>query len=46
MFGYEDGDINTLMQWLDLIHEDDREFVENKLNNHIEGSSEHFYFRI
>ncbi|MGB6329943.1 MAG: PAS domain-containing protein [Halarcobacter sp.] len=42
MFGYEDGDINTLMQWLDLIHEDDREFVENRLNNHIEGSSEHF----
>ncbi len=42
MFGYEDGDINTLEEWLDLIHEDDREFVENKLNNHIAGNSEHF----
>ena len=42
MFGYIDGDINTLEQWLDLIHEDDRLFVQKKLDNHINGNSEHF----
>ena len=42
MFDYKDGDINTLDEWLDLIHKDDRAFVEEKLENHIQGKSEHF----
>ncbi|PLY06413.1 MAG: hypothetical protein C0625_09755 [Arcobacter sp.] len=42
MFGYINGDINNLDEWLALIHPDDKEYVEKKLKDHISGNSEHF----
>ena len=42
MFGYHDGDINNIDEWLELIHEDDIEDVKRKLDDHIEGRTNHF----
>ncbi|XOB61985.1 PAS domain-containing protein [Campylobacterota bacterium DY0563] len=42
MFGYEDGDINTLNEWFDLIHKDDVSIVRQKFETHLRGESEHF----
>ena len=42
MFGYKNGDINDLDEWLELIHPDDKESVEKKLEDHISGKSGHF----
>ncbi len=42
MFGYKNGDVNTLDEWLNLIHVDDRESVEKRLNEHFKGKSEHY----
>ncbi|WP_321469686.1 PAS domain-containing protein [Halarcobacter sp.] len=42
MFGYEDGDINTLNEWFDLIHKDDVSIVRQKFETHLQGKSEHF----
>jgi PAS domain S-box-containing protein len=42
MFGYENGDINELEGWLNLIHIDDKNIVEKRLDEHLDGKSEHF----
>ena len=42
MFGYEDGDINNLDEWFELIHDDDVFEVKRRFNNHLQGRSEHF----
>ncbi|TLP38503.1 PAS domain-containing sensor histidine kinase [Arcobacter arenosus] len=42
MFGYEDGDINNLDEWFDLIHYEDRQLVMDKFNKHLNGDSENF----
>lgn len=42
MFGYKNGDVNTLDEWLNLIHIEDREIVEKNLNEHFNGKSEHY----
>ncbi|WP_072682350.1 PAS domain-containing protein [Arcobacter sp. LA11] len=42
MFGYKNGDVNTLDEWLDLIHVDDRESVEKRLKEHFKGKSDHY----
>ncbi len=42
MFGYKDGDVNTLDEWFNLIHEDDKQSVQKKFDEHVSGESEHF----
>ena len=42
MFGYEDGDINTLEEWFNLIHKDDVSIVRQKFETHLRAESEHF----
>ncbi len=42
MFGYNSDDINTLEEWLSLIHIDDKEKVEKRLSEHLNGKSNHF----
>ncbi|RXJ85581.1 PAS domain-containing protein [Arcobacter sp. CECT 8985] len=42
MFGYTRGDIQTFDDWLNLIHEDDRQKVIYKFNEHIDGKTEHY----
>ncbi|RXK05059.1 PAS domain-containing sensor histidine kinase [Halarcobacter bivalviorum] len=42
MFGYQKGEIKNLQEWLNLIHQEDRPIVENRLRTHLEGKTEHF----
>ena len=42
MFGYSKGDINSYNEWLNLIHEDDRDNVIKKMNEHKSGKCDHF----
>jgi len=42
MFKYEDGDINTLDEWFNIIHKDDVSIVKKKFEAHLRGESEHF----
>ncbi len=42
MFGYEDGDINNLDEWFDLIHYEDKQLVMDKFNKHLAGKSGNF----
>ncbi|MFP4101717.1 PAS domain-containing protein [Coleofasciculus sp.] len=43
MLRYEDNEIiNTKAAWLDLIHPDDRQQVENEINAHLDGSTTHY----
>ncbi|AXH13429.1 PAS domain-containing protein [Halarcobacter bivalviorum] len=42
MFGYQKGEIRNLQEWLNLIHQEDRPIVENRLRTHLEGKTEHF----
>ena len=42
MFGYEKGEIKNLQEWLNIIHREDRPIVENRLQTHLQGKSEHF----
>ncbi|MEQ9549028.1 MAG: PAS domain S-box protein [Coleofasciculus sp. G3-WIS-01] len=40
---YEDNEIaNSKAAWLDLIHPDDRQQVENEINAHLDGSTTHY----
>ncbi len=42
MFGFKDGDINTIEEWFELIHKEDRPNVRNKFEEHLNGETEHF----
>jgi len=42
MFGYKDGDINTIEEWFEIIHKEDRPNVRNKFEEHLSGETEHF----
>lgn len=42
MFGYERNDIQTFENWLNLIHENDKQKVINEFEKHINKKSEHF----
>ena len=42
MFGYKKGDITTFDQWLNLIHENDKQKVQNTFDEHLKGKSENF----
>jgi PAS domain S-box-containing protein len=42
MFGYERSEIKNLNGWLNLIHPEDKNAVEKKLQKHFKGDSSHF----
>ena len=42
MFGYSKDDISTIQQWLNLIHENDKEQVKKHFEAHLSGKSENF----
>ncbi|WP_417325555.1 PAS domain-containing protein [Halarcobacter sp.] len=42
MFGYKKGEIKSLQEWLNIIHQEDRPIVENRLKTHLDGKTEHF----
>ncbi len=42
MFGYKDGNINTLDEWFELIHKEDKENVKRKFQEHLSGDTQHF----
>ena len=42
MFGYKRNEIQNFYEWLNLIHEDDKEKVLQEYQNHIDKKSEHF----
>ncbi len=43
MLRYEDQEIaNSKAVWLDLIHPNDRQQVENEINAHLDGSTTHY----
>lgn len=42
MFGYKKGEIRNLDDWLNIIHQEDRPIVENRLKTHLEDKTEHF----
>lgn len=41
MFGYDKNDISSFQDWLKLVHPDDQEKIEQKINNHYKEQSEH-----
>ena len=41
-FGYERSEIKNLNGWLNLIHPEDKNTVEKKLQKHFKGDSSHF----
>ncbi len=41
MYGYERGDIKSFDDWLELVHPDEKELVQRKFKEHLEGLSEH-----
>ena len=42
MFGYKRGDIVSFQEWLNLIHLKDKQKVQQKFDEHLQGNSEHF----
>ncbi len=42
MLGYREGNLSSAAQWQSLLHPDDREAIQIRLANHIEGLTPHF----
>lgn len=42
MFGYNKDDISTIQQWLNLIHDNDKEQVKKHFEEHLSGKSDNF----
>ncbi len=42
MFCYKDGNINTLDEWFELIHNEDKDNVKRKFQEHLSGDTQHF----